>query len=380
MSAPASPEKSARVASVDALRGFSVFWLLGGEGAALALGDVSKRGGPFIQSAGNFIATQFTHADWEGFRFWDLIFPLLIFVTGIAIVFSLPKVVEREGQGAAYVRIFRRAALLVVLGIIYYGGLSKFWPDIRLMGVLQRIGLAYLFAALLFLNLDWRGLIASCVVILVGYWAVMTFVPVPGVGAGQYEPNLNLANWIDANYLPGKQFDGNRDPEGMLSTIPAVATCVIGALAGLLLQSGLTPGRKALIMIAGGAVMTLAGYLWGLQFPVVKALWTSSFVLVSGGYSLMLLGVFYVIMDIWKLQTWATIFIWIGANALALYFINGIAGFEPFAKRLVGGNVAGFLADMIGTGAGRFLTHVVALAIATALAAYLYRRRIFIRV
>jgi predicted acyltransferase len=167
----------------------------------------------------------------------------------------------------------------------------------------------------------------------------------------------------------------------LLSTLPAVGTCLIGVLAGLVIQNGqLAPMRKVLIFIGGGILMTAAGYLWGLQFPVIKAIWTSSFVLVAAGYSAILLGVFYLLMDIWGWRLWATVFVWICANALALYFFYGIAGFEPFAKRIVGGNVAQFLAQTIAPGTGRFVTHVLALTIAALVAAYLYRRRIFIRV
>ncbi len=124
----------------------------------------------------------------------------------------------------------------------------------------------------------------------------------------------------------------------------------------------------------------MAGLLWGLQFPIIKSIWTSSFVLVTGGLTRCLLGAVYLIMDIWGRQAWAIIFIWIGGNALALYFFNGVAGFQPFAQRLAGGDVSRFLDQAVAPGTGRFVTHVLALAIGTAVAAYLYRKRIFIRV
>jgi predicted acyltransferase len=381
MPSPSPPPKPQRIASVDALRGFSIFWLLGGEGAAQALGEMTRNDGPVLRPIGEFIAIQFQHAEWEGFRFWDFVFPLLIFVTGISIVFSLSKIVARADRVEAYKRVFWRAALLFVLGILFYGGMSKLWPDIRLLGVLQRIALCYLFASLLFLNLQWRGLTVAAAFILIGYWALLTFVPVPGVGVASYAPDVNLANWIDQHFLPGRKFDGTTDPEGLLSTLPAVATCLLGVLAGVLLQNErIAALRKAYALMIAGAAMLAAGYLWGLQFPVIKAIWTSSYVLVAAGYSALLLGVLYLVMDIRGRQAWAIIFIWIGANALALYFFNGVAGFEPFAKRLAGGNVSQFFDQAIAPGTGRFVTHVLALAIATALAGYLYRRRIFIRV
>src|SRR6185312_15790039 len=138
-------------------------------------------------------------------------------------------------------------------------------------GVLQRIAICYLFASILFLTLDWRGLVAATVLLLGGYWALMTFVPVPGVGAGSYAPNANLANWIDTQFLPGRMWDKTRDPEGLLSTVPAIATCLIGVLAGLLLQvRQLTSSAKSLWLIGGGIVMTAAGYLWSLEMPLIK--------------------------------------------------------------------------------------------------------------
>jgi predicted acyltransferase len=380
MSRAHSPEQIDRIAAVDALRGFSVFWLLGGEGAARAFHEMTGHMGPVMRSIGAFVAMQFTHAEWDGFRFWDLVFPLLIFVTGMSVVFSLSKL-NGENNAEVYGRIVRRFALLFVLGLIYYGGFSKLWPEVRLLGVLQRIALCYLFAALLFIYLDWRGLIAATVIILIGYWALLTFVPVPGIGPPSYGENTNLSAWFDSLFLPGFKYGKIYDPEGLLSTLPAVATCLLGVLASiLLLDERVAPIRKVAVFIGGGVVMTIAGYLWGLQFPVIKAIWTSSYVLVAGGYSFILLGVTYLIMDIWGRQAWALVFIWIGGNALALYFLNGVWGFEPFAKRISGGDISAFFDRLIAPGAGRFVTHVVALTVAILLARYLYRRRIFIRV
>jgi predicted acyltransferase len=309
------------------------------------------------------------------------VFPLFIFVTGVAIVLSLPRLVEREGLAQTHWRVLRRALVLYVLGLIFYGGISQHWSDIRYVGVLQRIALCYLLASLLFLHLGRRGLMVAFVALLGGYWALMTFVPVPGVGAGSFEPNANLADWIDAHYLPGRLWEGTHDPEGLLGTLPAVATCLIGVFAGLLLQDGrLTPRQKSLALIGGGIVMTAAGYLWGLQFPVIKALWTSSFVLVAGGYSLILLGLWHQVIDVWGFKRWTTMLVWIGANAIMLYFINGLVGFEPLARRLVGGDFAALLDGAVTPGTGAFVSHLVGLGLVVALAGYFYRRKIFLRV
>lgn len=370
-----------RVMSIDALRGFSIFWIIGADGAILALERMLRDKGAVFNSVGTFLGTQMTHVDWEGFRFYDFIFPLFIFVTGISIVLSLPRLVEHEGRARTHMHVFRRALILYLLGIVYYGGVGHQWSDIRLVGILQRIAICYLFASILFLNFSWRGLTASFVVLLVGYWALMTFVPVPGVGAGSFRPDANLANWLDLHYLPGRLWDETRDPEGLLSTLPAIGTCILGVLSGLLLKDvRLTPRQKSIALVIGGLAMIGAGYLWSLQFPIIKPIWTSSFVLVAGGYSAILLGILHQVVDVWGWRSWATIFVWIGANAITLYFINGVAGFEPFALRLVGGDVSRWLNQTITPGTGLFVAHVLGIALAVALAGFLYRRKIFLRV
>src|SRR5215207_8221048 len=370
-----------RFASLDALRGFTIFWILGGDTLAWALKEMAAdHPGPFA-AAGRFIGTQLQHVDWEGFRFYDLIFPMFIFVTGVSIVFSLSTMVDREGRSAARWRVLRRAALLFVLGLIYYGGVSQNWPEIRLLGVLQRIALCYLFASLLFLHLDLRGLVVAFVTLLVGYWALMTFVPVPGVGAGSFSKEANLARWIDYHYLPGQLVHGDWDSEGLLSTLPAVGSCLLGVLAGLLLKDvRLESLQKARWFTGSGIVLVAAGYLWGLQFPVIKPIWTSSFVLVAGGYSLLLLGTFYLLIDVWEHRAWSTVFLWFGANAIALYMINNMVGFQGVAFKLVGGDIYNFLDANVTRGAGSLVNVAVAVTLAIVLARYLYQRQIFVRV
>lgn len=376
---PVAPAR--RIASVDALRGFNFFWILGAEGAIWALDRMLHDKGAIPSAIGSFLSTQISHAAWEGFRFYDLVFPLFIFVTGVSITLSLPKLVEREGRAKAHLRVLRRALLLYGLGLVYYGGISHHWSDVRLVGVLQRIAICYLIASIIFINFNLRGMLVAFVALLGGYWALMTFVPVPGIGAGSFAPDANLASWIDANYLPGRLWDKTRDPEGLLSTLPAIATCLMGVFAGLLLKDErVAAARKSLWLVGAGVVMIAAGYLWALQFPVIKALWTSSFVLVAGGWSLILLGAFHEAMDVRGYKRWATAFVWIGANAILLYFINGIAGFQPFAERFVGGDFAAWIEGMTTPGTGSFLTHAAGLASAIALAGYLYRRKIFLRV
>ncbi len=370
-----------RLACVDALRGFNIFWILGADGAVVSLDQMSSGKGPVVSAIGHFLGTQLSHVPWEGIRFYDFIFPLFIFIAGVSIVLALPRLVEREGRSGAHLKVLRRALLLYGLGLIYYGGISEEWADIRYLGVLQRIALCYLFASLLFLNFNLRGMLIAFVALLGGYWALMTFVPVPGIGAGSFGPDANLANWIDANYLPGRLWDTTRDPEGLLSTLPAIGTCLLGVFAGLMLKDErFTAQSKSLWLIGAGAALVALGHLWGLQFPVIKAIWTSSFVLVAGGYSLMLLGVWHQIIDVWGIKSWSTIFVWIGANAITLYFINNALGFEPFALRFVGGDFGDLLDVLVTPGTGLFVAHVLGLTFAIALAGFFYRRKIFLRV
>lgn len=405
--------ESRRIVSVDALRGFDMFWIIGGDALAQTLKKMSEGSHGLMSSAGRFAGDQLEHVEWDGFHFYDLIFPLFVFIVGVSLVFSLSRLVEREGRVSAHRRVLRRFALLFVLALIYSGGVSTLWPDVRLLGVLNRIALCYLFTSLLFLNLRPRGLVVAAASLLIGYWALMTFVPSPDLRLvdaggrlldpamnitnatstaqlnwattnqvrGTFGPGLNLANYLDAKYLPGKKWDKIWDPEGLLSTLPAIASCLLGVFAGLLLKSNrLTDQRKSLWLIGGGVVMVAAGFAWGIQFPIVKKIWTSSFVLVAGGYSAILLGVFHQVIDVWGRSRWALPFIWIGANAITMYFAENIFNFERLAGRLAGGNVAHFIDSHVTAGAGDFVRVGAGLAIAFVLAGFLYRRKIFLRV
>jgi predicted acyltransferase len=267
--------------------------------------------------------------------------------------------------------------VMYLLGVFYYGGFSHHWPDIRLVGVLQRIAVCYLAGAIIFLNFRTRGQLAWLAALLLGYWALMAMVPVPGHGAGNYERGANLANYIDQQYLPGKAWERDGwDPEGLLSTIPAVGSSLIGVLCGQILVSlRLSPLRRVALLVFVGALGLAIGYVWHLWFPINKRLWTSSYVLVAGGYSALLLALFYQVIDVWKLKRWAFPFVVIGANAIAVYMAVELIPFDEIARRLVGGDVADWL--------GRFAVIVAAfvqLALAWLLVWWLYSKRIFIRI
>jgi len=362
------PSKSNRLVSLDALRGFDMFCIVGGESIIAALQKVNSS--PILQKIG----IQMEHVAWEGFHFEDLLFPMFVFISGVSLVFSLSRVIEQEGKTAAVWRIVKRALLLYALGFFYYGGFGTPFEKIRLMGVLQRFAIATLFAGLIFTFLEQRGRVIACVGILIGYWILLTFAPVPGIGAGHFEEGMNLTNWVDKMYLPLRKWDGDHDPEGLLSNFPAVATCLLGMFAGVFLKNEQSRNKVLTLLIAG--VISLAlGYAWSYQFPIIKKLWTSSFVLVAGGYSLILLALFYQVIDVWKLRGWAQPFIWVGMNSISIYMIHNVMDIGKLAQRFVGGDLSRlYLKDY-----GSLVLALMELAITVFIAWWMYSRKIFIK-
>jgi len=371
----APSKKPKRLMSLDALRGFDMFWIIGADSLAMSLKRISPDG---IVGA---VADQLDHVPWEGFRFYDMIFPLFVFIIGISVVFSLGGKLESQSRLAVSGQVFRRFLILYVLGLFYYGGISEGVEKIRLLGVLQRLAFCYLAAGLAFIWLRPRAIATVCGGLLVGYWALMTFVPVPGHGAGVFEEGKNLANYVDSQYLPLFKWNGDHDPEGMLSTLPAMGSCLLGLMAGLLLRHpGLEGGAKARILIVGGIASVVVGFLWGLQFPVIKNIWTSSFVLVAGGFSSMLMGLFYYVVDVRNHQSWCQPFVWIGMNSITIYLLTNLVNMEDVAKRLVGGPVAESMNHHLARGAGELLIAAVALGLCLAIVKFLYDRRIFLKI
>jgi predicted acyltransferase len=294
---------------------------------------------------------------------------------------------------------------LYLLGLFYYGGFSQGFEQIRLLGVLQRIALAYLFAGLLFCAFRWRGLVVACAALLIGYCALMTLMPIRDINlrrehlqqlqaqtgvqdvsalfygttnyvSGVFQEGRNLANHVDFEYLPLRKWDGAYDPEGLLSTLPAIATCLLGVFAGLLLKNRSLPDRaKVKWLMFSGVSGVLLGYLWGWQFPIIKKIWTSSYVLVAAGYSCLLLAAFYQVIEIWNIRRWATPFVWIGVNPLTIYVVlHNVLELDKVANRLVGGPIKGSF--------GQYAELVVALTVVLltfGFARFLYRRKIFLR-
>jgi len=314
------PEQSGRLASLDALRGFDMFWIVGGEGLVFALAGFSSR--PVFAWAEH----QMRHVPWEGFVFYDMIFPLFLFIAGISLPFSIAKR-KRLGESpkTIYWHLVRRLLLLLLLGAIYNGLLRFDFVHQRYASVLGRIGLAWFFAAVIVMNTSLRGQIIWFIGSLLSYWAAMKLIPVPGFGAGVLTPEGNLCAFIDQKLLPGSfccyRFGDN---EGILGTLPAVSTALLGVLTGHLLMSGnsrLSGLKKGLILFGTGLALLVLGKSWGLVFPIIKNLWTSSYVLYAGGWSLLLLSVFYLLIDVWKIKAWSLPFAVIGLNSITIYLL-----------------------------------------------------------
>lgn len=366
----ATPAPPSRLESLDVLRGFDMI--------CMAVGEEIGRGlhAAFPNVVTAWIASQFSHVSWQGVHFYDLIFPLFVFIAGISIVYSVDRMVESGGRSKALRRIFTRTAILVLLGIFYYRGIENGYEKIRLLGVLQRIGLCYGAAAMLYCFFKTRGLIGWTLGLLLGYWAMMALVPVPGVGAGNYAEGLNLANYVDKQWLPLRKWDGDHDPEGLLSTIPAVGSCLLGVLAGILLKSPQwNPVQKIRALLIAGVAGIALGHLWGFSFPVVKKIWTSSYVLVAAGWSSLLMAVFYQIVDVWKFKSWTPVCLWVGLNPIAFYMSHNLIDFEKIGNRFVGGEIKAAL------GHGHELVlNLVILALMIALVRFMHQRRVYLRV
>jgi predicted acyltransferase len=364
----ANPTSQGRVLAIDALRGFDMFWIIGGDAFFKVLLSLS---GLAVAPA---LIHQLEHVPWEGFVFFDLIFPLFLFIVGCAIPFSMEK--YRDNPRAVYGRIIRRTLMLVLMGLIYNRIQDFRWDEMRWMGVLQRIGICYGAASLMYVRLSLRGLVITFVTILLGYWAIMAWIPVPGGVAGDFSAAGNLAGYLDRALLPGKIYEeyyGYGDNEGLLSTLPAVATALLGIFAGVWLKSSHAPSFKLLTLLGSGCVSLAIGMVWGGYFPIIKNLWTSSFVLVAGGWSLLLLGLFYLLIDVIGWRSWAWIWVVIGSNAITIYLLQEFVPFESIAEYFFGGLArlsAGYQALVLAGGA---------LLVRWLLLAFLHRRKIFLR-
>ncbi len=368
-----------RLYSLDALRGFDMFWIMGAEEIFHGMGRATNS--PFW----NALSLQFTHPDWNGFHAYDMIFPLFLFMAGVSTPFSIGRALEQgKSREQLMLRVIKRAFILVLLGIVANNGL-KIQPiaDIRFPSVLGRIGIAYMFANIIYLYAkEWAQMAWFCFFII-GYYLLLKFTSAPGFPHGDLTPQGNFASYIDRTILPGHLYlpypntkINMHDPEGLFSTIPAISTGLLGILAGSLLKRpGLAQGKKALRLAIAGIIFIILAQVWNLDFPINKNLWSSSFVLQVGGISLLLMSLFYYIIDVLGYKKWAFFFKVVGMNSILIYLSGHFIswgytnrGFFQWLDQLIGNPY-----------------NAVALAITFVLIKwlflyYLYRKKTFLRV
>lgn len=266
------------------------------------------------------------HAQWNGCTPTDLIFPFFLLIVGVSIHFAyLPKLSEGLSQ-KNILKIIRRAFIIFLLGIML-ALIPKFnFSTVRIPGVLQRISIVFLFCSLIYFKTNWLAQIRLALILLVGYFLLMTMIPVPGVGDANLEPETNLGAWLDRILLSGHLWAQSKtwDPEGVLSTIPAIATGILGMLTGQLFSKISEPAEKATWIFFIGALLTVSGLAWGLVFPINKALWTSSYVLYTGGIAMQFLAACYWLIDVQGIKKWSTPFVYYGTNAIFVFVASGL--------------------------------------------------------
>jgi len=267
------------------------------------------------------------HAQWHGCTPTDLIFPFFLFIVGVAITLSLQKRKERgDDQKKLLIQIFRRSATLFILGLILAGFPYFDFSTIRIPGVLQRIAVVYLISSIIFLKTSVRTQAILGVVLLLVYWILMTLIPVPGVGYANLEPTTNLAAYFDNLLLGGHLWKATKvwDPEGILSTMPAISSAISGILLGHWLQTKVDPATKAVWIFVFGNLLVLIGMFWEPLFPINKSLWTSSYVVYTSGLALIFFAMCYWLVDIKKIDWWTKPFVVYGLNAITVFFLSGI--------------------------------------------------------
>lgn len=357
-----------RLMSVDALRGFDMLWIIGGAEVIVSLGKATGLG--FL---GN-LEVHFDHS-WGQFHFYDLIMPLFLFIVGVVMPVSFGNRLRRgENKKTLYRHVIRRVVILYILGLIASGHLLTFdsskmhlWTD-----TLHAIAVGYLVSSILILETTrkWQIIITSSLLVL--YWLVMAFIPIPGKGAGIFEPDTNLALYVDNLVLGHWQ-------EGMgwtyiLTNMTFVCSVMLGVFAGQILISGSGQLKKTALLVLLGVSCMIAGKIWGIWFPIIHHLWTSSLVLYAGGLSFLLLALFYLVIDVWNFKKWAFFFVVIGMNAIAVYVATHLFDF-----RLIGNIFVGGLLKWLGPWAG-FAEASAALAVVWLILYWMSRKKTFIKI
>ncbi|UCS94688.1 DUF5009 domain-containing protein [Echinicola marina] len=300
-----------RVLALDVFRGITIFAMI------------------LVNNPGSWSAVYppLLHAKWHGCTPTDLIFPFFLFIVGVAIELSLGAQLKKGVEKKAIIRkaVFRSLKLIglgLLLTAIPYFDLA----NLRFPGVLQRIGLVYFFASLMYLYLSRKQLLISGTAILVFYWVCMSFIPVPGIGAANLEPGTSLAAWIDQQILTGHMWSQTKtwDPEGLFSTLPAIVTCLLGIMAGKTLTRSREHQKRMKSWLFWAFGCSVVGYLWSFIFPINKSLWTSTFVLYTAGWAFLALAFCYWLLDIKGWKSWSTPFVIYGMNAITVFFLSGL--------------------------------------------------------
>ncbi|MET3500586.1 putative acyltransferase [Mucilaginibacter rubeus] len=361
-----------RLFSLDALRGFDMFWIMGGE--EIFHGMAKATGSPFWSA----IANQFTHPDWNGFHLYDLIFPLFLFMAGVSTPFSVGRELEKgKTRQQLLLRVIKRAFILVLLGLVVNNGL-KIMPvsEIRFPSVLGRIGIAYMFANIIYLYSTERWQMFWFGFFIIGYWLLLKFTSAPGFPMGDLTMKGNFASYVDRSILPGRLYLGIHDPEGLFSTIPAISTGILGILTGLLLKKGgVTQMRKVTTMAVVGVIFLILAQIWNLDFPINKNLWTSSFVLHVGGLSLLLMALFYFIIDVKGYQKWAFYFRVIGMNSILIYISGHFIKWSYTTEGFFG-----WIGQLVGDPYNIVVMAICFVMVKWAFLYYLYTKKTFLRV
>jgi len=365
--------KSKRLLSIDALRGFDMLMICGADAFFTSL--EGKTSWEWVDK----LALQFVHPEWIGFTFYDFIFPLFLFISGVSIPFSIGKALESEvPKKVIYRKAFIRMLMLIGFGLLVKNAPFPFfdWEQIRLGSVLGRIGIAGFITIVLFLNFDSRKRLMIAAGILILYYAAVFLIPVPGYGAGNLSFEGNLAGWFDRTFLPGRLLQGQYDELGILTTVPAICLTIFGAYAGeILKKSNLSENLKLKRLLIGGLVCIVLALIWGHHFPIFKRLWTSSFILLTAGMSFLFLAVFYWVIDILKFKKWSFFFVVVGMNSLTIYLIYRFVNFRYTSKLLFEG-----LYRPLGENWSPVMESLGALFLVWMLLYILYQKKIFFKV
>ena len=364
--------RPSRLASIDALRGFDMLMIAGGGQFIEHLGG--KTGLPWVDA----VAAQFAHPAWHGFTFYDFIFPLFLFLAGTSLPFSLNAgLLKGIAKGTLLRKVFKRMLVLMLLGILYKNApLDPFDPaHIRYGSVLGRIGLATFIAAVLYLNFSIIQRLAIGLGILLVYYLAVTFIPVPGYGAGDLSFEGNLAGWFDRQFMPGRLLQKTYDELALFTQLPAACLAIFGTLAGDALRGDTPTSHKMKRLLILGVAGVALGLGWSLLFPINKHLWSSSFVLLTSGMGFLILALFYWIIDVQGFQRWSFFFRVIGMNSLVMYLAYRFIDFNESARLLFSG-IYGHAAEPWHT----VFNALGGLLLAWLLLYFLWRKKVFVKV